>query len=337
MTMAVRRRALLLAALAAAPWPARAQASPGRDAAPMREAALALLRDAGESLRGRLLAAPFDAPARTRWSYLPGPRTGLALGDMPGPLHARGEALLRQALSAGGLVKVQGVIALAQAQQPRYGGPQAPLHAFAFFGEPAARGAWGWRLEGHHLSVNVTVLDDRVVSATPLFLGADPMDTDPGGHGGLPPLHRERYMGRDLARSLTPAQLLQAGQEAAVPADVLAGPGRDAPAAKGIACAQLGDETQRHLILGLAQTFFDNLPQAAARAQLARLDGPARDGLRFVWHGGLGADAVCYWRLQGETVLIEYATRRRADHVHTLWREPGNDFGRAALAGAGRG
>ena len=323
------RRRQLLAIAAVAPFAASlpsARASQPGDAAAMRQAATALLR-AAEGGQGQRLHAEFASPRRTRWHYVPGTRDGLALAQVSKPLADRVQDLLRVSLSAAGLEKVQGVLELAKLPGSERG---AGSHALMVFGEPAATGAWGWRLDGHHLSLNFTILDDRIVSTTPLFVGADPNPV-------LAPLFRERYMGRDLARSLTPAQLARARGAGGLPSDVLAGPGRAAIIrdAEGVSFRELGEETQRHLMLGLAESYLGTLASPHARARLAQLTGPARDELRFAWRGGLEESDRCYYRLHGETLWIEYATRMQADHVHTLWREPGNDFGRAALSATG--
>lgn len=122
-----------------------------------------------------------------------------------------------------------------------------------------------------------------------------------------------------------------------MPNDIRAGPRRAEIAAEtgGIAFSELSNETQRHLMLGIAETYISNLPDALARAQMARLEGAARDALRFEWAGGFETSDLHYYRLHGPALCIEYATRERVSHVHTLWREPGNDFGRAGLVAAG--
>jgi hypothetical protein len=317
-----RRAALAVGAAGSwASWLRPAIAQQANDAAPMREAAAALLQVADVAQRRRLQAA-FASPHRIRWHYVPGNRDGFALAQMSAPLAARAMDLVRASLSDAGLAKVEGVLTLATMPQSQRG---AGSHALQVFGEPVPTGAWGWRLDGHHLSLNFTVLDDHIVSTTPLFFGADPMEVMDGPHRGLAPLFRERYMGRDLARRLNTSQRTLAAHLSRTPSDVQAGPGRAGTVAdaRGVPFSELTDETQRHLMLGLAETYLDNLPASLARAHLARLAGPARDDLRFTWHGGLEENDAVYYRLHGPRLWIEYATRGQADHVHTLRREPG--------------
>lgn len=314
---------------------ASAQASPSTGLA-MRAAAAALVDGVGSATRERLAFA-FAAPERHRWTYVPGRRAGVFLDDMSGPERELAMALLRASLSQEGYAKATGVMTLAAVlQQTRSFGRGAGAYAFAVFGDPKSGDPWGWRVEGHHLSLHFTAIGDRIVSTTPHCACADPTQVREGEHAGLMPLDREDYLGRDLARNLDADQLKAATQAGDVPNDVRAGPRRAAaiePA--GIAFTDLTDETQRHLMLGIADAYYSNLPRDLAKAQMERLSGAEREALRFQWAGGFEPADLHYYRLSGPTVSIEYSTPDRATHVHTLWREPGNDFGRAALASLG--
>lgn len=303
----------------------------------MRKSAMALVSGLRAEARNQLTFS-FSAPERHRWTYVPGRRAGLTLDDMTPRERELAMALLAASLSRTGYEKATGVMSLAAVlRETRGWGRGSGAYAFAVFGEPQAGGPWGWRVEGHHLSLNFTLLDDRVLSATPHCVCADPTEVTSGAFTGLAPIHREDYMGRDLARNLDPAQMSHARRPGEVPRDVRAGPRRAevAKEAGGIAYTDLSDETQRHLILGIAETYISNLPHDLAHAHMARLGGAARDSLHFEWVGGFDTSDLHYYRLHGPALSIEYATRERASHVHTLWREPGNDFGRAALAAAG--
>ncbi len=302
----------------------------------VRRAATALLAGVRSEARAKL-GFSFVAPERHRWRYVPGIRPGLMLEEMARSEQDLAHALMAVALSPVGYAKATGVMKLANVlQESRDYGRGSGAYAFAIFGDPSAGGAWGWRVEGHHLSLNFTLLDDRVISATPHCVCADPMEVTKGGFARLKPLDRDEYMGRDLARNLDERQVAHARMAGPVPRNVRAGPGQAEifGRSKGIAFRALNDETQRHLILGLAETYVSNLPRDLADAEMAKLSGPARDDLRFQWSGGFETSDLHYYRLHGPSLLIEYSTRERPTHVHTLWREPGNDFGRAQLAAA---
>ena len=321
----------------------RAVADPGApgSGAAIRKAVLALVAGM-RAERRKQLVFDFAAPERHRWTYVPGRRAGVALDDMSTPERALAMSLLAAALSRTGYEKATGVMKLAAVLKEMHSafrrghGPGA--YAFAVFGDPASSNPWGWRVEGHHLSLNFTAIESRIISATPHCVCADPMEVTAGPYAGLAPIEREDYIGRDLVRNLDAAQMALTRRDGDVPHDVRAGPRRAEVAADagGIAYTALSDETQRHLMLGIAETYISNLPRDLADTQMARLDGGARDALRFEWSGGFATDELHYYRLHSPVLSIEYATRERASHVHTLWREPGNDFGRAALEAAGQ-
>jgi hypothetical protein len=322
-------------------------AASSREAAPaasrksgvaIRAAADALLAGAGPACRAKL-TFPFGAPERHGWRYVPGVRPGLDLGEMTNAERTLALALLAASLGRAGYAKATGVIRLADVLRVTRGwGRGSGAYAFAVFGDPSHAGPWGWRVEGHHLSLNFTLIGEEVVSTTPHCVCADPDEVMEGPLTGLRPLDREDYIARDLAGSFDAAQMAMARRAGDVPSDVQAGPGRasalDAPG--GIGFAALTDETQHHLMFGVAECYVGNLPYDLATALMRKIAAD-HDRLRFQWAGGLERSDLRYYRMTGPGLLIEYSTRERANHIHTLWREPGNDFGRGSLMAAGLG
>jgi hypothetical protein len=338
--MSRRGFAAMLVGAAAAPIASSpdARATSGGSGHAMRRAAAQMMAGMRPGGRERL-AFPFPAPERYRWTYVPGPRAGVTLAQMSAAERDLAMALLGASLSRTGYDKATGVMKLAAVlQQTRGWGGGSDAYAFAVFGDPAAGGPWGWRVEGHHLSLNFTAIDDQILSATPHCVCADPMEVREGEFAGIAPIHREDYIGRDLVRNLDVIQLSRTRLTGGVPNDVRAGPGRAENGARdgGIAYSELTDETQRHLMLGIAETYISNLPHDLAHPHMARIADAGLDALRFEWSGGFETNDLHYYRLHCPTLVVEYATREAASHVHTLWREPGNDFGRAKLAAAGQ-
>ncbi len=316
--------------------PASSDDSRGGTGRAMQAAAGALLEGLKPGTHSQIAFA-FTAPERHRWTYVPGRRAGVFLDDMSTAERARAMALMGASLSAEGYNKATGVMKLAAVLQQTRGFGRGPgAYAFAVFGDPHSGQPWGWRVEGHHLSLHFTAIGDQVISTTPHCVCADPTEVRDGEYAGLMPVDREDYMGCDLARNLDADQLKRAMSMETVPNDVRAGPRRAmAIAPAGIAFRELTTETQRHLVLGVVETYVSNLPADLAKTQMTRLVDEARDALHFEWAGGFELTDLHYYRLSGPTVSIEYSTRDRATHVHTLWRDPGNDFGRATLASAG--
>ena len=48
----------------------------------------------------------------------------------------------------------------------------------------------------------------------------------------------------------------------------------------------------------------------------------------FAWSGSTTNGGLAYYRIQGPTLVIEYAPQQGdVDHIHTIYRDPTNDYG----------
>lgn len=200
----------------------------------------------------------------------------------------------------------------------------------SLYGDPAGADPWGYRFDGHHLSVNFTVVGDRV-SPTPLFLGAQPRVIPPGGIGpaGLRVLAAEEDAARALYESLDEGQRATATLPLQSDRGAFLGGDRIDPAdpPKGIAASGLTPE-QRALLDALLDAYLQNVAPSIAARERARIDASGRDALHFAWAGSTTPGAEIYYRLHGPTVLIEFDnTVDGAEHIHTLWRDPSGEFG----------
>jgi hypothetical protein len=206
-----------------------------------------------------------------------------------------------------------------------------PMKYFvSLFGDPRDE-AWSWRFEGHHVSLNVTVAGDRI-AGTPSFLGANPaLHRD--AVRVVRPLGREEDLGRALVNALDPGSLARAVTSDVAPPEILTSnkPFVDAAAPAGLPVVDIGPEA-RELVGRLLETWAVRLPDAMARAELDRLDGPDGREVHFAWAGGIEPGEGQYYRLSGPRLLLEYDnTQNRANHIHTVWRDPEGDFGRDLL------
>ena len=159
-----------------------------------------------------LLLYPADSPVKRDWSYWPRERGGLKLDLMHTKHRALAHELLWSALSASGYHKIINIMQLEYVLQPTSatGFPRGVEdYTVALFGDPSAEAPWGWRFEGHHVSLNVSVVPGGGVSVTPTFLGADPAEVGFGPLAGLRVLRVEEDLARELVTSLTPAQRAQ--------------------------------------------------------------------------------------------------------------------------------
>jgi hypothetical protein len=283
-----------------------------------------------------------DDAERTRWYYTPTERGGLPLAEM-GPVSQRlAHRLVASGLSEAGyataatIMGLENVLDAKEGWRRGYDGRTVPhrgrdpqLYFVSVFGEPGA-GPWGWRVGGHHVALNYTLAGDEV-SASPLFLGANPALTRLVGPGVLRPLAGEEDLGRELLASLAPDQRAKAVVSPEAPGDILqrnrprAEPGRpDGLPATGML------PQQRAQLEGLVRHYLDRLPAELAAAEAARALDEAGDRLHVAWAGGAEPGQPHYYRVQGPRLLIEYDdVQDGVNHVHSVWRDPEGDFGQS--------
>jgi hypothetical protein len=299
----------------------------------MDRAASGFLASLDEAKRGRA-SFPLDDARRKDWHYIPRERPGLALGDLDEAQRKGMRALLEAALSDEGLKKVDGVFLLEGVLREIESSPMRdPGHYMvSIFGQPAPDQPWGWRLEGHHLSLNFLLVGGRV-AVTPFFLGANPEKVESGPHAGLRVLEPEEDLSRSLAKSLDAEQRAVGVRTDQAPADVILGPGRAASllSPPGISGEKLRED-QRALLAKIAELYPGDLRPSVASEAIDHVRGTPGAELHFLWIGGLEPGEPHYWRVQGKHFAIELDNvQGGATHVHTLWRDLDDDFGEDVL------
>jgi hypothetical protein len=307
----------------------------------MAAAAARFLAALAPDLRAKA-ALPFDAPARQDWHYVPRARPGVEFTELSDAQRIAARDLLRSALSPQGTAKVEEVMLLESIllEVEKASGPRRdPLgYSIAVFGTPGTA-PWAWKIEGHHVSLNFTdgapaAGGAAPTAVTPAFLGANPAEVRSGPRAGVRVLAAEEDVARALLASLSAEQRAAAVLGDRAPADILAVPGRalDQVDASGLAVERM-DDAQRALVERLLAEFAGNLRRDLADAELARIRAAGLGRVRFAWIGGAARGQGHYWRLSGPTFVIEYDnTQNDANHVHTVWRDRGRDFGRDVLA-----
>jgi hypothetical protein len=311
-------------------------------------AALELVRLMSGEARAKLMQ-PFTDEARSDWHYTPRQRTGIAYREMNDAQRKATTALLRTALTASGADKVHAIMQLeiALRELETFGSSRDPEnYAVAIFGTPsAAAGAWGFRLEGHHLSLHFTLDGNRFVSTLPQFMGANPaLVPHDIAKGGPPKGTRVLAEEEDLARSLV-TQLKGPAQTAAIFDQRTYGDIATRNAAKldpldpvGVKFGALAAGEQAQL-LRLIQAFAQHLRPELSDARLARVRAGGLDSIRFGWAGSLERGKPFYYRIQGATFLIEL-DNSGGNHIHSVWRDFDGDWGRDVLgehySGAGK-
>ncbi|GAB6165575.1 DUF3500 domain-containing protein [Thermostilla marina] len=288
----------------------------------------------------------FDSEARTAWHYFPtsmmasrGGRAGIAMKDLRDDQRALVQAVLGTTLSHHGILQASTIQALETVlRDMENGNPARDSGAYhiAVFGTPGSDATWGWSFEGHHLSINVTVVDGTHFSATPSFFGSNPAIVPEGPHEGLDVLHEEQSLARRLVRSLTPTQREKAIIAEKAPRDILTSAETEVAEDRfhppqGIPFEEL-DAEQQDLVRRLAAQFTRKYRRPIV-AQLERRTTliPGKESF-FAWAGGIEPGQGHYWRIQTPDYVFEYDnTQNNANHIHTVWRSFADDFGRDLL------
>jgi hypothetical protein len=327
-----RRRFLHGAAAAAlrALRPARLHASEAAREA-MARAATAFLGALDPPGRTRA-SFPFADPERLNWHYIPRRRQGLPFKDMPAAARAAAHELMQSALSSDGYRKATTVILLEGVlrELETLGFFRDPEnYSVTIFGAPGSTAPWGWRLEGHHLSLNFTLVPARPVAVTPAFMGANPATVPRGPRQGLRTLEQEQDLALALARGLAPSLQPRFVLTTQSLGDIVSGPGRT-DRLKTPAGLPLGNmpPRPRELAVRLLETYARNMRTDIADHELRTMREAGLERIHFAWAGPLDPARPHYYRLHGPTVLIEYDnTQNDANHIHSVWHDPRNGFG----------
>jgi hypothetical protein len=301
----------------------------------MDEAGLAFLDALEEDQRERC-TFDFSDGERTAWTYFPGKRAGLMIGDLSPEARARLTTLMQSALSSGGYLKAEGVMILEgvlQELQPN-AGRDPGKYAVTMFGQPG-EGPWGWTLEGHHLSLNFTA-DASGLRSTPLMFGVIPAVVRDGPHRGLRILGAELDTARALIHSFNAEQLTAAQLKTDRPRDVVMGPARSEPFGEAGVQASSFDDAQQAMLVDLIAEYTGNLrwgPAQRARSRFLRLRVIRPEGVeplswvRFAFTGDLDSGLLYYRVTSGRTSFEYAAIGDDPDHAHALWRDLDQDFG----------
>lgn len=319
-----------LLAVAAARAESPAAPEQAKVAADMARAAQAFLAALSPEQKAKATFEFKDAE-RLNWHFIPRERKGLPLKEMNPEQRKLAQALMESGLSPKGVEQALVVMSLEQVLREIEGRAirDPELYYVSVFGAPEARGTWGWRIEGHHLSLNFTILDGRAVAAAPSFFGANPAEVKSGPRQGTRALAAEEDLGRSLARSLTPEQRALGVIATEAPKDILLVPKEKVrplePA--GIPLPKL-EPAQAKLLKDLVRRYAERLRSELAGRDLSRIEQAGWDRVHFAWAGGLEPGQGHYYRVQGPTFVLEYDnTQNNANHIHSVWHDLTENFG----------
>ncbi len=273
-----------------------------------------------------------DDEARYDWHFVPREREGMPLEDMSVAQREAAHELLRSTLSPQGYLKATGVSQLEAIlrdieNRPEFRNPED--YYVSVFGDPSESEPWGWRYEGHHISMNVTSAPGSLPTMTPTFIGSNPHVVREGPFTGLSLLGAEERLARTLVAMLDDRQLASATIAAEAPRDIFTGNARrvELDRYEGLAAADMS-EAQVEALMWLVGEYVHNAAPEIAHAEMTRIHDAGVEQLHFAWAGSVEPGEGHYYRVHGPTILIEYDNvQGGANHVHSVWRDPQNDFG----------
>lgn len=309
--------------------------------------------DKMQNISGRL---NFNDTARLKWNNLPvglRPRAGTSIGNMTDEQRKLLHRILSVSLSSQGYLKATSIMHLddllnryydtlfykKEINDTTYAFIRSLLwshknYYFAFFGQPADS-IWGYKLEGHHLSVNFTFVNEKL-SVTPFFIGTDPAEYPNSEYAGWRVLGQEEDLGIKLIHLLTPAQQKKATMSTAVPQDIItaAESGKRLVDNWGVLGAEMNNN-QKAVLQYIIREFVFNLEYEKAVIEYDKILKAGIGKIYFGWIGEYDEKKPHYYVLNGPTFIIEFdnngGPRNSANHIHAIWREKGNEYGEDVL------
>ena len=272
---------------------------------------------------------------RVFWYYPPMNRHGLALRDMEPAQRELAMAVLASGLTPesyeqakliieheevlGPLEKEKGIVSFRR---------DVELYYFTIFGEPGGKDPWGWRVEGHHISIHFSIMDDKVISTTPFFFGVNPAEVRKGPKNGLRILGGREDLAFDLMNSLDEKQVEESIICETAPADIVTFNASKASLMtyEGLPASKMNGG-QKELLMALVSEYVNQVRSDLAGQKLADLEKTGLDHLHFAWAGPVSKDEPHYYRIHGGDFVVEFDNRQDgANHIHSVWRDVENDF-----------
>ena len=302
---------------------------------------------------------PLESDEYLRWNFIPTEafaRNGVRLKDMTEAQQKLAHALLRSGLSDRGYQTYTAIIALEDilrvVEGARAGGAPgaAPggargggrgggfvrdpgVYFFTVFGQPSATGNWGWRVEGHHISLHFAVSRGAVAASTPSFAGSNPAEVRDGAEKGKRVLANLEDTGRALAMALDDRPRATAIINQTAPNEIVTNNTLNiSPLSPDGLKYSAMTSAQRDLLMKVIDAYAGLMAPDIAAQRMARLKAGGLDNIGFAWAGPVERGALHYYRVQGPTFLIEFDnTQNQGNHVHSVWRDFNGDFGRDVL------
>jgi hypothetical protein len=330
---------VLVVSLAGVAYVAQKAESPG---AKMVRAADKLLEGLGAEQKAKVQFA-FDSKERTNWHFIPlqdkerkYTRKGLPMEEMMPEQRKAALDLLRAGTSAVGYEKATIIMSLegilkelekngAMVRNPNW-------YFVSIYGKPSADGKWGWRIEGHHLSLNFTVDKGVVVSATPNFFGANPATVKDGARKGLRTLPLAEDLAIDLFKSLDADQKKLAFKEKQFEEIEQGKAAPNVGKLQGLPAAKMTDK-QKDTLVKLLEDYTSRMPEEVGKEEMDQVKKAGIGDIQFAFAGDAESGKPHTYRIQGPTFVVEFlnvqadSAGNAANHIHSSWRHLAGDFG----------
>jgi hypothetical protein len=287
----------------------------------------------------RRIVFPVESEERKNWHYVTRERKGIPWKEMNGSQRKLAHALIAGGLSRTGYKKAMSIMALETILRVMEGAGSRfernpDLYYITLFGIPSDEAPWGWRLEGHHISLNFLVTPGKRVACTPNFFGANPALVPPGYPlAGLRVLWAEQDLARSLLDSLTDVQLRSAVIDTDAPPDILTRADAHVEPGKpvGLPASDM-NVAQQELLIKLLADYLHRMPEDLAAGRMDRAEKEGKKYIHFAWAGSRESKRPHYYRVHGPSFLIEYDnTQNNANHIHSVWRDLRDDWGEDLL------
>lgn len=285
----------------------------------------------------------FDDPHRTAWFFTPQQdrdrnptRKGIRFEELNEEQRKKALALLRAGTSAHGydqattIMTLEGILRALEKKGAMVRNPD--WYFISIFGEPSKTGKWGWRIEGHHLSVSFTLDRGQVESPTPYFFGANPADVKTGPRSGLRTLPEVEDRARTLVKLLKADQVKIAHRDQHFPEIAENTPAAKVGPATGLSGVQMTDE-QRDALVKLITAYTDRMPPNVGAAELKAAMDAGIEKIYFAYSGQPEPGKPYTYQIQGPTFVAQFlnvqadAAGNPANHIHSVWRRLPADFG----------
>ena len=277
---------------------------------------------------------PFESEERYDWHFVPRERKGLPLKKMNEDQRKAAMAMIRTGLSESGyatataIMDLENVLRVVENRPPDDTRRDPVNYSFSVFGTPSDDEPWGWRVEGHHLSLHFSSVSRDLVVGTPGFMGTNPAIVRNGPQKGKEVLKQEADLAHALLNSFTPEQRKKVIFAEASPYEIFTANSRKAKmdTTAGIAFAEMSTD-QKKTFRQLLDVYIQRYHKTLANYQMGQLEKAGIDKLYFAWAGSTDRSTGHYYRIHGPTLLIEFDnTQNDANHVHTVVRDLTNDF-----------